>query len=84
MPTGVKCPSCGEGELVERYSRKRKQKFYGCSNYPDCKFTTSRRPHKQCPDCKSGVLIKDSSGDKLVCTTKSCNHQEELDSEEKP
>ncbi|MFW6012576.1 MAG: type I DNA topoisomerase [Candidatus Bipolaricaulota bacterium] len=84
IPTGVKCPSCGEGELVERYSRKRKQKFYGCSNYPDCKFTTSRRPHKQCPDCKSGVLIKDSSGDKLVCTTKSCNHQEELDSEEKP
>ncbi len=75
VSTGVECPNCGEGELLERYSRKRKQTFYGCSNYPDCKFTTSDKPIKQCPSCESGVLVK--SDDKLVCTNKSCNHEED-------
>jgi len=75
VSTGVKCPKCGEGELLERYSRKRKQTFYGCSNYPDCKFTTSDKPIKVCPECDSGVLIR--SDDKLKCTNKNCNHEEE-------
>lgn len=74
VSTGVECPSCGEGELLERYSRKRKQTFYGCSNYPDCKYTTSDKPIKQCPECDTGVLVKNE--DKLVCTNKSCNHEE--------
>lgn len=32
------CPRCG-GELVLRISKKDGKKFYGCSNYPNCKFT---------------------------------------------
>lgn len=75
VSTGVECPNCDGGELLERYSRKRKQTFYGCSNYPDCKYTTNDKPIKQCPSCESGVLVK--SGDKLVCTNKSCNHEED-------
>ena len=31
------CPKCG-GRLVER--RGKYGSFYGCSNYPKCKFTT--------------------------------------------
>ncbi len=36
---GVKCPECG-GEVVVRRSKKGKR-FYGCSNYPKCRFTAS-------------------------------------------
>ncbi len=38
-----KCPKCGEGELVERKSKKGR-KFYGCSRYPECDFTTFKPP----------------------------------------
>ncbi len=38
--TGVSCPQCG-GELVKRMSKKRRT-FYGCSNFPECRFTISR------------------------------------------
>ncbi|TCK03359.1 type I DNA topoisomerase [Phorcysia thermohydrogeniphila] len=38
-----KCPKCGEGDIVERRSKKGK-KFYGCSRYPDCDFTASQPP----------------------------------------
>jgi DNA topoisomerase-1 len=41
VPTGVKCPQpgCG-GELIERRARGRH--FYGCSNYPTCRYTARR------------------------------------------
>jgi DNA topoisomerase-1 len=35
-PTGEKCPSCGEGDLVERTGRY--GPFVACSRYPDCKY----------------------------------------------
>ena len=41
--TGVKCPQCGEGEIVERRSKKEK-KFYGCSTFPKCDYTSTRKP----------------------------------------
>jgi DNA topoisomerase-1 len=51
---GVKCPQCG-GEIVERISKK-KRTFYGCSNYPNCKFAINVRPLPQpCPQC-GGLL----------------------------
>jgi len=50
VKTGVSCPQCG-GELVKRVSKKKKI-FYGCSNFPKCKFAVNRRPIAQpCPDC---------------------------------
>jgi len=51
---GVKCPQCG-GEVVEKRSKK-KRTFYGCSNYPNCKFAINVRPlAKPCPQC-GGLL----------------------------
>jgi DNA topoisomerase-1 len=51
---GVKCPQCG-GEIVEKRSKK-KRTFYGCSNYPNCKFAINVRPLPQpCPQC-GGLL----------------------------
>jgi DNA topoisomerase-1 len=39
---GVKCPECG-GEVIIRQTKKRKR-FYGCRNYPKCKWASWRRP----------------------------------------
>ena len=46
---GIPCPDCG-GELAQRKSRKGRV-FYGCLNYPKCRFATSRRPLGPCPAC---------------------------------
>lgn len=52
---GVACPKDG-GDLVEKKTRKGRT-FYGCANYPNCDFTSWKRPLKQpCPNC-SGLLV---------------------------
>ncbi len=66
----IACPQCGQGELVERRTRRGKA-FYGCSRYPDCKFGIWDKPVKQkCPNCDSPILVQKSSkskGDFLQC-----------------
>jgi DNA topoisomerase-1 len=52
---GVKCPKDG-GDLVQRRTR-RGRVFYGCVNYPDCDFTSWKRPLPySCPDC-NGLMV---------------------------
>ncbi|MCC7543294.1 type I DNA topoisomerase [bacterium] len=41
--TGIDCPDCREGELVERKTKKGRR-FWGCSRYPDCEYTTWTKP----------------------------------------
>ena len=43
MPTGIKCLVCGEGEMLERRSRRGKV-FYSCNRYPDCTFVAWDKP----------------------------------------
>ncbi len=64
---GIPCPQCG-AELVEKVN-KRKQVFYGCSNYPQCRFATSYKPIPQpCPHCgKLLVLYGKSKAKCLAC-----------------
>ena len=63
--TGVVCPRCGEGELLEKRNSKRRA-FYGCSTYPDCDFLTGRRPLKEpCPEC--GGLLTMSGRNSASC-----------------
>lgn len=53
---GIACPSDG-GELVERRSKKGRV-FYGCANYPECKWSSWKRPLPQpCPNCQ-GLLVQ--------------------------
>ncbi|MFP4527532.1 MAG: type I DNA topoisomerase [Candidatus Kapaibacterium sp.] len=53
----VKCPKCGEGEIVERYSKKSRKKFYGCSNFPKCDYITNYEPvDKKCASCGHAYL----------------------------
>lgn len=35
---GGKCPEC-KSRLTKRYSAKNDGHFYGCSSYPECKFS---------------------------------------------
>lgn len=61
VTTGVVCPVCGEGEIVERVSGRGRSKgatFYACSRYPKCKATFSGIPTgEKCSEC-GHYLIK--------------------------
>ncbi|MEL0081692.1 MAG: type I DNA topoisomerase, partial [Gammaproteobacteria bacterium] len=47
--TGVVCPKCNKGSLMERKSRRGKV-FFSCSGYPDCDYATWNRPVAEpCP-----------------------------------
>lgn len=72
---GVKCPECG-GNLVVRRSR-RGRTFYGCSNYPDCKFVSWNKPsNKPCPECGGFMVTKSNKGGEYeVCTNKECGYK---------
>jgi DNA topoisomerase-1 len=55
VKTGVRCPKCGTGDLLQRVNKK-KRTFYGCSNYPQCDFAINARPLPDpCPKCGSLV-----------------------------
>jgi len=40
---GLNCPKCGEGEVVKKFT-KRKRLFFGCSRYPACDFASWTDP----------------------------------------
>jgi len=75
---GVKCPECN-GNIIVRRS-KRGRVFYGCSNYPDCKFVSWNKPSgRKCPKCGSLMVVKSNkSGDTEVCTNKECGFKEKI------
>ncbi|MBI3240729.1 MAG: type I DNA topoisomerase [Chloroflexi bacterium] len=62
---GVICPKDG-GDLIERKTRKGRV-FYGCANYPNCDWTSWKRPLKQpCPHCNGLLVIANKTS--AVCT----------------
>jgi DNA topoisomerase-1 len=64
-PTGITCPLCG-GMIVAKKSR-RGRKFWGCTNYPDCDFSTWDEPSPQsCPVC-GHFLVYAGKARKLSC-----------------
>lgn len=73
---GVTCPSCKEGNIVERKSKKRRI-FYGCDQYPECDFISWDKPiERQCPKCEQMLVEKKSKkGVHVECT--SCDYKEE-------
>ncbi len=55
---GVSCPKDG-GDIVERKTRKNRI-FYGCANYPNCDFTSWKRPLPvKCGECGGLLVIAD-------------------------
>ncbi|MGG1661430.1 type I DNA topoisomerase [Brevibacillus sp. NRS-1366] len=78
--TGVKCPQCETGEIIERKSKKSRI-FYGCNQYPGCDFVSWDKPiARPCPKCSSMLIEKKrkKQGVSVVCTK--CDYQEEADS----
>lgn len=79
--TGVSCPDCGQGEVVERRT-KTGRRFYGCSRYPECRFTSWQRPSgRPCPECGQGHLVEKRQRGKapmLACSRTECSYVEEM------
>jgi DNA topoisomerase-1 len=75
--TGVACPACATGKLVERRSKKGRV-FYGCDRYPDCDFVSWDKPYaKPCPECGRLMVEKRTrTGTQAQCT--GCGHKENV------
>ena len=77
--TGVECPECKTGHLIERKSRYGKL-FYSCNTYPKCKYATWNPPVAEtCPKCGWPILtIKTTKrrGTEKVCPQKECGYSE--------
>lgn len=74
--TGVTCPKCGKGTIVERKS-KRGTVFYGCDKYPDCNFVLWNEPTgEKCPQCGE-LLVKKTlkSGEVITCSSIKCGYK---------
>jgi DNA topoisomerase-1 len=65
--TDETCPTCGEGQLLERWGRF--GRFLACERYPDCKYTrnvgdngTPAEPQPagmDCPTCSRPMVFKE-------------------------
>jgi DNA topoisomerase-1 len=77
--TGVKCPKCHKGTMMQRKSRRGKI-FYSCSTYPKCDYAVWNEPIAEpCPNCAWPVLtIKTTKrrGSEKVCPQQDCSFAE--------
>jgi len=72
--TGVKCPNCEKGDIVQK--RSKRGIFYACDQYPDCKSAFWGKPTgKKCSKCKS--LIIEGKNDKVQCSNKECSKKKD-------
>ena len=77
--TGVKCPNSPcDGELFELMN-SRGRVFYGCSNYPECKFKTNNKPIPEpCPECGSLLTVYRNQWARCV----KCKQQVQIEQED--
>lgn len=69
--TGVKCPKCKKGEIIEKRSKKGRT-FYACDQYPKCKFVLWSRPTGEvCPKCEN--LLVYGKKDRIICSNNECD-----------
>ena len=72
---GVTCPTCKQGEIVERKS-KRNRTFYGCERYPDCEFVSWDKPiARNCPKCNE-YLVEKRARRKVQVRCSNCDYEE--------
>jgi DNA topoisomerase-1 len=79
--TGVHCPACKEGDIVERKSKKQRI-FFGCNRYPECGFVSWDKPSgHDCPECGAYTIEKrNKQGAMLHCSA--CTYKAELNEPE--
>jgi len=80
--TGVTCPKCDKGTIMQRKSRRGKI-FYSCSGYPDCDYATWNEPIAEpCPSCGWPILTVKTTkrrGTEKVCPQQDCSFTEPVE-----
>ncbi len=75
--TGVPCPGCKEGVLVEKSSKKGKI-FYSCNTFPQCDYALWDMPiNTPCPECTSPLLVRKilrGGATQIKCPEKTCSY----------
>jgi len=83
--SGVQCPECKKGNILQRKSRNGKI-FFSCERYPDCSYAIWNEPIKEpCPLCDWPItMIKTTKkrGTERVCPQKDCKFSEPYEKEE--
>ena len=85
IPLGITCPpdplGCGEGEIVQKVSRRGKV-FYSCNRYPKCTFAVWNRPVEQpCPECEAPFVVEKTTkrhGTVRSCAREECAYSEQM------
>ncbi|MFE5319613.1 type I DNA topoisomerase [Paenibacillus sp. NPDC056579] len=78
---GVTCPSCKEGKIIERRSKKGRV-FYGCDRYPECEFVSWDKPvDHPCPKC-GAMLIEKRNKNGLFHQCTQCDFKDEVQEKE--
>ncbi|MBO0485985.1 type I DNA topoisomerase [Vagococcus fluvialis] len=74
---GVTCPTCKQGEVIEKKTKKNRV-FFGCERYPECEFTSWDRPiGRDCPKCSEYLIQKKvRGGQQIICS--SCDYKEDV------
>jgi DNA topoisomerase-1 len=84
VETGITCPKCTAGQLVEKRSRRGKV-FYSCNTYPKCNYALWYAPVEHpCPQCHWPIMmLKEGKrlGRQLVCPQEECKHSMPADNE---
>ena len=78
--TGVKCPKCGEGVIIEKKSKHGKI-FFGCNRYPECSYALWDEPTgNTCPECGELLLKKTTkNGEFEVCSSRTCSFRRQIE-----
>ena len=77
--TGVPCPTCEHGTLVERIAASGKNKgnkFLGCSTFPKCKYISPLKVvNEDCPQC-GNLLVLNEEGQIHCIDQTSCQYHQ--------
>ncbi|MBD3251740.1 type I DNA topoisomerase [Candidatus Uhrbacteria bacterium] len=74
--TGVTCPKCEKGEIIEKRTKKGKI-FYSCNRYPDCDQAFWDKPtEEKCPEDGWPLLEKKT---KFLCSKEDCKYSKPKD-----
>lgn len=73
VPTKGICPDCG-GKIIRQKSAKGRV-FFGCKNYPNCKFVSWDEPVSDiCPKCGNTMFKKKGKKATIYCAKEGCGY----------